>query len=39
VFGRLLCGDAATDSYILESLRQYPDQDGIATLMQALGCQ
>jgi demethylmenaquinone methyltransferase / 2-methoxy-6-polyprenyl-1,4-benzoquinol methylase len=39
MFGRLLCGDAATYSYILESLRQYPGQDGIAVLMQTLGCQ
>ena len=39
LFGRLLCGDAATYGYILESLRQYPGQDGIAALMQQSGCE
>ena len=39
VFGRLLCGDAATHAYILESLRDYPAQDGVAALMQKLPCR
>jgi demethylmenaquinone methyltransferase / 2-methoxy-6-polyprenyl-1,4-benzoquinol methylase len=39
LFGRLLCGDAAAYGYILESLRQYPGQDGIAALLQQLGCE
>jgi len=39
VFGRMLCSDAAAYSYILESLRQYPAQEGIAKIMQELGCE
>jgi demethylmenaquinone methyltransferase / 2-methoxy-6-polyprenyl-1,4-benzoquinol methylase len=39
VFGRWFCGDAAAYAYILESLRHYPAQDGVAALMQKLGCQ
>ncbi len=39
VFGRWLCGDAATYGYILESLRQYPGQDGVAALLRQLGCE
>jgi demethylmenaquinone methyltransferase/2-methoxy-6-polyprenyl-1,4-benzoquinol methylase len=39
VFGRVLCGDSATYSYILESLRQYPAQEGVAALMRKLYCE
>ncbi len=36
VFGRALCGDSATYSYILESLRHYPGQEGVAALLRQL---
>jgi len=39
VFGRLFCGDSATHAYILESLRHYPAQRGVADAMQRLGCR
>lgn len=39
VFGRFLCGDAATYGYILESLRDYPAQEGIAAAMKKLRCR
>lgn len=39
VFGRLFCGDAAAYAYILESLRQYPAQEGVTRLLQDAGCQ
>lgn len=39
VFGRLFCGDAETYGYILESLRHYPAQHGVATWMEAVGCE
>jgi demethylmenaquinone methyltransferase/2-methoxy-6-polyprenyl-1,4-benzoquinol methylase len=39
VFGRLFCGDAQTHSYILESLRHYPAQRGVAEEMRRLGCE
>ncbi len=38
IFGRLFCGDAQTHAYILESLKQYPAQHGVAAEMQRLGC-
>src|SRR3954470_2607930 len=38
LFGRLFCGDSQTHSYILESLRHYPAQKGIAAIMQEIGC-
>jgi demethylmenaquinone methyltransferase / 2-methoxy-6-polyprenyl-1,4-benzoquinol methylase len=38
VFGRLFCGDAQTYAYILESLRHYPAQRGVAEQMRASGC-
>jgi demethylmenaquinone methyltransferase/2-methoxy-6-polyprenyl-1,4-benzoquinol methylase len=38
-FGRVLCRDAAAYRYILESLRQYPAQEGIAELMRKLDCE
>lgn len=37
-FGRLFCGDSATYGYILESLRHYPAQRGVAALMKKLHC-
>jgi demethylmenaquinone methyltransferase/2-methoxy-6-polyprenyl-1,4-benzoquinol methylase len=37
VLGRLFCGDADTHGYILESLRHYPAQKGVAAQMAALG--
>ncbi len=33
-YGRFLCGNAEAYSYILESLRHYPAQQGVAALMQ-----
>lgn len=38
VFGRLFCGDSQTHAYILESLRHYPAQHGVAAEMKAFGC-
>jgi demethylmenaquinone methyltransferase / 2-methoxy-6-polyprenyl-1,4-benzoquinol methylase len=35
--GRCFCGDAAAYSYILESLKHYPAQHGVADLMRATG--
>jgi ubiquinone/menaquinone biosynthesis C-methylase UbiE len=34
----MLCGDSATHAYILESLRHYPAQCGVAEKMRELGC-
>lgn len=39
VLGRLFCGDSATHSYILESLKHYPAQQGVAEAMRELGCR
>ena len=39
VFGKLFCGDTATHAYILESLKHYPAQRGVAATMQELECQ
>jgi demethylmenaquinone methyltransferase / 2-methoxy-6-polyprenyl-1,4-benzoquinol methylase len=38
IFGRCFCGDAALYAYILESLRHYPAQRGVAAKMAELGC-
>lgn len=38
LFGRVFCGDAQTHAYILESLRHYPAQRGVAEQMRALHC-
>jgi len=38
VFGKLFCGDSETHAYILESLRHYPAQRGVARKMEELGC-
>lgn len=37
LLGRLLCGDADTHGYILESLRRYPEADAIAARMRESG--
>ena len=39
IFGLIFCGDAAAYSYILESLRQYPAQDGVTAMLRDLGCE
>jgi demethylmenaquinone methyltransferase/2-methoxy-6-polyprenyl-1,4-benzoquinol methylase len=39
VFGRIFCGDSATHAYILESLKHYPAQRGVAEEMHRLGCR
>ena len=38
VFGKIFCGNSATHAYILESLKHYPAQRGVAANMQKLGC-
>jgi SAM-dependent methyltransferase len=35
--GRVFCGDARAYAYILESLKHYPAQEGVAAKMRALG--
>lgn len=37
LLGRILCGDARAYAYILESLKRYPAQRGVAAKMAALG--
>lgn len=37
IFGALFCGDSAAYSYILESLKHYPAQRGVAERMSAMG--
>jgi ubiquinone/menaquinone biosynthesis methyltransferase len=37
LLGKLFCGNAAAYSYILESLRHYPAQQGVARQMRELG--
>lgn len=39
VFGRLFCGDGQAYAYILESLKHYPAQHGVAAKMRELGCR
>lgn len=39
VLGRVFCGNAAAYAYILESLKNYPAQKGVAAKMRELGCQ
>jgi demethylmenaquinone methyltransferase/2-methoxy-6-polyprenyl-1,4-benzoquinol methylase len=39
MFGKLFCGDSATHAYILESLKHYPAQRGVAETMRGLGCR
>jgi demethylmenaquinone methyltransferase / 2-methoxy-6-polyprenyl-1,4-benzoquinol methylase len=38
VFGKCFCGDSATHAYILESLKHYPAQRGVADAMKRLEC-
>jgi demethylmenaquinone methyltransferase/2-methoxy-6-polyprenyl-1,4-benzoquinol methylase len=38
VFGKIFCGDSQTHAYILESLKNYPAQHGVAKKMKSLGC-
>jgi demethylmenaquinone methyltransferase/2-methoxy-6-polyprenyl-1,4-benzoquinol methylase len=38
VFGKLFCGDAATYAYILDSLKHFPAQEGIAAKLRELNC-
>ena len=38
LFGRLFCGDPETHAYILESLRHYPAQQGVAARLRELQC-
>jgi ubiquinone/menaquinone biosynthesis C-methylase UbiE len=37
LLGKIFCGDAAAYGYILESLRHYPSQQGVAGKMRELG--
>lgn len=37
VFGKVFCGNSAAYGYVLESLRNYPTQEGVATRMCELG--
>lgn len=37
LLGKLFCGDAAAYAYILESLKHYPGQAGVAVKLQAMG--
>jgi ubiquinone/menaquinone biosynthesis C-methylase UbiE len=38
-FGRVFCGDSETHAYILESLKKYPAQNGVAAAMAELDCE
>lgn len=37
LLGKLFCGDAAAYAYILESLKNYPAQEGVAIRMREMG--
>jgi demethylmenaquinone methyltransferase/2-methoxy-6-polyprenyl-1,4-benzoquinol methylase len=37
IFGKVLCGNSAAYAYILESLKQYPAQKGVAAKMAGVG--
>lgn len=39
MFGLIFCGDSAAYSYILDSLRNYPAQDGVSSLLKDFGCE
>jgi demethylmenaquinone methyltransferase / 2-methoxy-6-polyprenyl-1,4-benzoquinol methylase len=39
LFGKLFCGKATAYSYILESLKHYPAQDGVRAIMRSCGWQ
>ena len=36
--GRVFCGDSQTHAYILESLKRYPAQNGVAAGLRELRC-
>ena len=36
--GRVFCGNAAAYGYILESLKSYPAQEGVAAELHKIGC-
>jgi len=38
LFGRVFCGDAGTYGYIMESLKHYPAQQGVAAAMREVKC-
>lgn len=38
LFGLIFCGDPAAYSYILDSLRHYPAQEGVTKLLHEAGC-
>jgi demethylmenaquinone methyltransferase/2-methoxy-6-polyprenyl-1,4-benzoquinol methylase len=38
IFGKVFCGDSQTHAYILESLKHYPAQHGVARKMSELEC-
>jgi demethylmenaquinone methyltransferase / 2-methoxy-6-polyprenyl-1,4-benzoquinol methylase len=39
MFGKVFCGNSATHAYILESLKKYPAQKGIAAMLKELNCR
>ena len=39
LFGKIFTGDSAAYSYILESLKNYPAQRGVAKLLEESGCR
>ena len=39
LFGKIFCGNSVTHAYILESLKKYPAQKGIAALLKELNCK
>jgi demethylmenaquinone methyltransferase/2-methoxy-6-polyprenyl-1,4-benzoquinol methylase len=39
IFGKIFCGNSATHAYILESLKKYPAQKGVAAMLKELGCR
>ena len=39
VFGQIFCRDAPAYAYMHESLEHYPAQDGVAKVMEELGCK
>ena len=39
VFGKLFTGDSAAYAYILESLKNYPAQKGVAGMLEEIGCR
>ncbi len=39
IFGRIFTGDSAAYAYILESLKNYPAQKGVARMLEEIGCE